>query len=207
MSKVFTYEVQKANEDGPWSARDGVHTITMSDEWTSGMIAQQAARDHEKAAGDDSWRVVVWNGDDVHNHLRDPDWIIYGRELAGDCWCHPIFIQDGVYEWYCPSHGDRSWRPKAKAFQATLGKSETALAVSVASEMPPAWADLIEGLTLLATHQNDAISPFNCTHDTLNVMADPTAFTVEELARLDELGFHTDSESYASFYSFRFGSA
>jgi hypothetical protein len=72
--------------------------------------------------------------------------------------------------------------------------------------VPPAWADLLEGLALLATNQNNDISPFHCEHDTLTVMADPSAFTPEELARLDELGFHADPPN-DTFHSFRFGSA
>jgi hypothetical protein len=74
-----------------------------------------------------------------------------------------------------------------------------------ASKLPPAWADLIEGLTLLATQQSNEISPLNCSHDQLTVMADPAAFTPEELARLDELGFIASDDE--TFYSFRFGSA
>jgi hypothetical protein len=72
--------------------------------------------------------------------------------------------------------------------------------------MPPAWTDLIEALTLLATHQNNAISPLNCQHDELTVMADPADFTEAELARLEELGFSPNHDN-ATFYSFRFGSA
>lgn len=74
------------------------------------------------------------------------------------------------------------------------------------SETPKAWADLLSGLTLLAAHQNNDISPFHCEHDTLTVMADPAAFTPEELARLDELGFFPHSDGDA-FTSYRFGSA
>jgi hypothetical protein len=71
--------------------------------------------------------------------------------------------------------------------------------------MPTAWSDLIEGLTLLAQHPTDPISPLRCSHDTLHVLADEKAFTDSELARLDVLGFDVDSEG--GFYSFRFGSA
>ncbi len=73
------------------------------------------------------------------------------------------------------------------------------------SDMPTAWVDLLEGLFMLAAHPTDSVSPFNCTHDQLGVMADSSAFTDAELARLDELGFHVDD--YGAFYSFRFGSA
>lgn len=72
--------------------------------------------------------------------------------------------------------------------------------------MPKAWADLIEGPTMLAEHQNNSISPFHCEHDELTVMADPEAFTAEELALLDELGF-TPSSVDETFTSYRFGSA
>jgi hypothetical protein len=71
--------------------------------------------------------------------------------------------------------------------------------------IPKAWADLIEGLTILATRQNNDISPLHCEHDQLTVMADPAAFTADELTRLDEMGFHAGDEQ--TFYSFRFGSA
>jgi hypothetical protein len=68
-----------------------------------------------------------------------------------------------------------------------------------------AWAELIEALTLLAHGSSDSFSPLHCEHDTLTVMSDPEAFSPEELARLEELGFHPGEEQ--TFYSFRFGSA
>jgi hypothetical protein len=74
------------------------------------------------------------------------------------------------------------------------------------AEMPTAWANLIEALTLLAKHQNNDISPTHCGHDTLTVCADPTKFTAEELARLDDLGFFPHSDGDA-FMSFTYGSA
>lgn len=71
---------------------------------------------------------------------------------------------------------------------------------------PPAWADLLEGLTLLAKHRSNDVSPFHCEHDELTVMADPAKFSTDELARLDELGFHPGGYE-ETFTSFRFGSA
>lgn len=75
----------------------------------------------------------------------------------------------------------------------------------MSDQLPKAWVDLIEALTLLAEHQNNEISPLHCEHDQLTVMADPAAFTADELARLDELGFHAGTDE--TFYSFRYGSA
>ncbi len=75
---------------------------------------------------------------------------------------------------------------------------------------PPAWADLIEGLTLLTRGQSNDTSPFHCKHDRLTVMADPANFTNAELRHLAFLGFlagKPGSESEGTFYSFRFGSA
>lgn len=72
--------------------------------------------------------------------------------------------------------------------------------------MPPAWSDLIEGLTLLAAHQTNDVSPLHCEHDELTMMADPTAFTNDERARLVELGFFPSPDG-ETFTSFRFGSA
>lgn len=73
-------------------------------------------------------------------------------------------------------------------------------------DVPKAWADLIEGLTLLARAQNNDIRPLHCEHDQLNVMADPADFTDGETARLAELGFLPDHDT-ATFTSTRFGSA
>lgn len=70
--------------------------------------------------------------------------------------------------------------------------------------IPPAWEDLIKALTILAQHPANDISPLHCEHDTLWVCADPDAFSPEELAELDELGFFKDD---GGFMSYRFGSA
>lgn len=85
-----------------------------------------------------------------------------------------------------------------------MTNEKSAVEATEPEALPPAWADLIEGLALLAQHQNNDISPFHCEHDTLTVMADPAGFSDEELARLEQLGFEADDET---FYSFRFGSA
>lgn len=72
--------------------------------------------------------------------------------------------------------------------------------------MPQAWQELIAAIKLLAKHQIDDARPFNCEHDVLSVMSDPSAFTKEELERLDSWGFFpSDDNSY--FESFRYGSA
>lgn len=73
------------------------------------------------------------------------------------------------------------------------------------TDMPPAWRDLLQGIAILAQHPSDEISPFNCTHDQLAVMADEGAFSPEQIALLERLGFTVDSDG--GFYSFRFGSA
>lgn len=67
-----------------------------------------------------------------------------------------------------------------------------------------AWTDLIEGLEMLYQHKNDDVRPLHCEHDELWVMSDPTKYTPEELARLDELGFFVAEDG---FKSHRFGSA
>lgn len=69
-----------------------------------------------------------------------------------------------------------------------------------------AWADLAEAIEIFRTGNVNVISPFHCTHDTLGVMASPESYTKDQLARLNELGFHPDIVG-ESFYSFRFGSA
>lgn len=74
------------------------------------------------------------------------------------------------------------------------------------NNMPQAWADLIEALTLLAQHQNNEFSPLHCEHDRLTVMADPTTVTEADLERLGALGFIPDFGEL-TFTSYRFGSA
>jgi hypothetical protein len=74
------------------------------------------------------------------------------------------------------------------------------------SDIPQAWTDLIEGLTLLATAQDNDISPLHCEHDTLHVQADASRLTRQQLDHLESLGFHEDDD-LGGFYSFRFGSA
>ncbi|MFJ4653785.1 hypothetical protein ACIP5Y_21170 [Nocardia sp. NPDC088792] len=73
-------------------------------------------------------------------------------------------------------------------------------------QMPEAWRDLLEGITILARHPDNDISPFHCEHDKLTVCANPADFTDEELERLDTLGFRVGDDE-ESFDSFRFGSA
>lgn len=73
------------------------------------------------------------------------------------------------------------------------------------AEIPPAWSELIEALTLLATGQSNDISPLHCEHDQLMVMADPTEFSDAELGQLDSWGFFPGEDG--TFCSFRYGSA
>lgn len=72
--------------------------------------------------------------------------------------------------------------------------------------MDDAWEDLQRALSILARHKTSDISPFHCEHDTLCVNSDPEAYTPEELAELNDLGFFV-SEDYGCFLSYRFGSA
>lgn len=73
------------------------------------------------------------------------------------------------------------------------------------ADMPPAWAELIEALTILAQHPTDPINPTHCDDDTLTVLADANSFDDAELDRLAVLGFGVTVND--AFSSFRFGSA
>lgn len=53
--------------------------------------------------------------------------------------------------------------------------------IEIDAELPEAWVDLFEALTILATHRSNEVSPLQCSHDTLTVMADPHKFTTAEL--------------------------
>ncbi|PVB19710.1 hypothetical protein [Mycobacteroides abscessus] len=67
-----------------------------------------------------------------------------------------------------------------------------------------AWADLPQAIELLSRHKTGP-DPFHCEHDELFVMSDPDAYTAEELAELDTLGFFVNDDG--GFSSFRYGSA
>lgn len=72
-------------------------------------------------------------------------------------------------------------------------------------EIPQAWADLIEGLTLLAKHPASDVSPLWCEHDILHVCVELDEFSGEEVEQLEALGFHADYND-GGFLSTRFGS-
>lgn len=63
--------------------------------------------------------------------------------------------------------------------------------------------NLIKALQIFAKYGN-VDYPTHCEHDKLTVCYSPEDFSEEDIAALDELGFHSDGES---FYSYRFGSA
>ena len=67
-----------------------------------------------------------------------------------------------------------------------------------------AWDDLQQAIPLLAKH-NTGSDPFHCEHDELWVMSDPSKYTPEELAQLEEWGFFDHGDG--GFKSYRFGSA
>lgn len=73
------------------------------------------------------------------------------------------------------------------------------------ADMPKAWRELIEALTILAKASVNDERPLNCSHDALGVCADPGRISATDLARLIEIGFDVDEEG--GFYSFRYGSA
>lgn len=66
--------------------------------------------------------------------------------------------------------------------------------------------NLIEALTIMRKYANPSF-PTNCSHDLLYVNVSPELVSEEDLARLDALGFHPDTE-FASdgFVSYLFGS-
>jgi len=67
-------------------------------------------------------------------------------------------------------------------------------------------SDLIEALQIFLKYGNPR-NPTNCEHDTLYIMEiNPENVLIEDLRRLDELGFFVDDKEDC-FMSFRFGSA
>lgn len=65
-------------------------------------------------------------------------------------------------------------------------------------------SDLIEALTIFAKYQNPR-NPTHCEHDVLRIMAvSQEEVSVEDVKRLEELGFFWGEECWQSF---RFGSA
>jgi hypothetical protein len=67
--------------------------------------------------------------------------------------------------------------------------------------------DLIEALQILGKYQKETRWPTHCEHDVLYVGGiDEGAIPSDEVARLDDLGFHWD-DSIECWSSYRFGSA
>ena len=64
---------------------------------------------------------------------------------------------------------------------------------------------LIEALQIFLKYDNPRL-PTHCEHDVLTVCVDPALVPNDDIARLDDLGFHVDEEEEC-FYSFEFGSA
>jgi hypothetical protein len=73
------------------------------------------------------------------------------------------------------------------------------------AQIPQAWADLIEALTIMAPHHADAVSPLHCEQDKLLVLVEDGSLGEEKLDRLKALGFERNDGG--GMYSFRFGSA
>ena len=64
--------------------------------------------------------------------------------------------------------------------------------------------DLIEALQILRKYGNPR-NPTSCMHDEINVDIENEDVSIEDVKRLDELGFFK-SEEFGGFSSFRFGS-
>lgn len=100
---------------------------------------------------------------------------------------------------------DHADAPHNPDMLALIRAAEEMRAMLPDTDLPKPWADLLAGLTLLAKHRSNDISPLHYAHDTLTVMADPEQFTPEEVDLLDTLGFIEGEDG--TFTSFRFGSA
>ncbi len=60
--------------------------------------------------------------------------------------------------------------------------------------------NIVKALKIFLKHEDKAY-PFGCEHDVLHVYYNPIKFSKEELAELEELGFHPDY-NLESFYKF-----
>ena len=68
--------------------------------------------------------------------------------------------------------------------------------------------DFIKAIKIFQKYmEHDEKWPFHCEHDVLYVCCvDPERVSEADIAELDELGFHVDTECDGSFASYRFGS-
>lgn len=207
--------------NGPTAAsreafRDGYRNEPSITELVDAVTDLAATIDHwlcgPRDDGDESQECILANA--VERAARfieslpcgcDPDGELCQRCLALGC-DHGEHKSDN-----CPSTNDPVVLDRKTAAWEWLhgepasGEHESGSPVDTSPDLPPAWSDLIEGLTLMATGQSNDISPLHCEHDVLSVSADAAKFTREQLSRLDALGFSVDEDGY--FYSFRFGSA
>lgn len=74
------------------------------------------------------------------------------------------------------------------------------------ADLPEAWTEPIEALTLLVQHSSNDTSPLHCAHDELTVMVNPATVSRREMVLLAGLGF-MPNETDQTFTSFRFRSA
>ncbi|MCY1143310.1 hypothetical protein OWR29_35390 [Actinoplanes sp. Pm04-4] len=71
-------------------------------------------------------------------------------------------------------------------------------------DAPPAWCELVEALAILAPAHNNDVRPLYCEDGMLTVCAQPAGVPIEEIDRLEQIGFEV-AEDEETFYSFRFG--
>lgn len=68
--------------------------------------------------------------------------------------------------------------------------------------------ELVEAFQIFLKYGKDIKYPTHCEHDVMHVNVSPDLVSEDDIARLDELGFHVSEEwGEAHFKSFRFGSA
>ena len=63
---------------------------------------------------------------------------------------------------------------------------------------------LIKAFTIFAKYSDEC--PTWCEHDCLHVCVNPERVSSEDIAELDELGFHMSDDPENDFYSYKYGS-
>lgn len=127
----------------------------------------------------------------------------YGESIHGCCGC--CDYEPRGDHWAGLAVRRTALEPLPK--ETPMPDADIAQAADNAVHLPAAWRDLLIGLSILAKHPGNEISPLHCEHGMLSVKADPAHFTAEELEYLAELGFHAGwpgGTAESTFFSYRY---
>lgn len=64
------------------------------------------------------------------------------------------------------------------------------------------FKEWIEALQIFAKYDDGYCCPFSAEHDVVYIQVNPAKVSGDDIARLEELGFHADRDDLENFYHF-----